>query len=117
MMICEVCGLASHTDQCPTCGASRNDQNESGDNQNSQDNFSKEIEMPFDLEAPTKIISNVPVFGLDSSPDGDEVEDLLENNENLQFSHNIPFGLQDEPNIATEKNLIFGLQDTPDCNE
>ena len=73
--------------------------------------------MPFDLEAPTKIISNVPVFGLDGSPDGDEVEDLLENNENPQFSHNIPFGVHDEPNIVTEKNLIFGLQDTPDFNE
>ena len=73
--------------------------------------------MPFDLEAPTKIISNVPVFGLDSSPDGDEVEDLLENNENPQFSHNIPFGVHDEPNIVIEKNLIFGLQDTPDFNE
>ena len=68
MLICEICGLASHLDSCPTCGVSHNDKLRSGGEDEYIENLSKDVELPFDLQTPSVNVSDVPAFGLDDSP-------------------------------------------------
>tara|TARA_B100000575_G_scaffold70545_1_gene54844 strand:+ start:18534 stop:18893 length:360 start_codon:yes stop_codon:yes gene_type:complete len=117
MDICEVCGLSFRGDICLTCGASEVEEIGSGESTVLEDKFSEEVNLPFDLQSPNGNISNVPVFGLEGSPDLPKIENLRENNEKTPFSDNIPFGIEDQPNQPSRKNLIFGLQETPDFDE
>ena len=117
MLICGICGLASHLDSCPLCGASLKDKLESGEQNDLKDIFSKDVELPFDLQTPSVNISNVPAFGLDDSPMPDKVENVSENDEKSPFLHKIPFGINDEPKQSMRKNIIFGLDESPDLNE
>ena len=86
MLICGICGLASHLDSCPSCGAPLKNKLESGEHNDLKDIFSKDVELPFDLQTPSVNISNVPAFGLDDSPMPDKVENVSENNEKSPFS-------------------------------
>ena len=117
MLICGICGLASHLDSCPTCGVSENNKLESGEDNEYIDNFPKDVELPFDLQVPSVNISDVPVFGLDDSPTLDEVGNLSKNNEKTPFLNKIPFGVNDEPKQSIRKSIIFGLNDSPDFYE
>ena len=117
MLICGICGLASHLDSCPSCGAPLKNKLESGEHNDLKDIFSKDVELPFDLQTPSVNISNVPAFGLDDSPMPDKVENVSENNEKSSFLHKIPFGINDEPKQSMRKNIIFGLDESPDHNE
>ena len=117
MDTCEVCGLSFRGDTCLTCGAPGAEGIESRESTAPEDNFSEEVKLPFNLQSPNGNISNVPVFGLEGSPDLPEIENLQENNEKIQFSNNIPFGMEDQPNQPSRKNLIFGLRETPDFDE
>ena len=103
MLICEICGLASHLDSCPTCGVSQNDKLRSGGDNEYIENLSKDVELPFDLQTPSVNISDVPAFGLDDSPILDEAENFNENDEKTSFFHKIPFGINDEPKQSIRK--------------
>ena len=117
MLVCEICGLASHLDSCPTCGVSQNDKLRSGGEDEYIENLSKDVELPFDLQTPSVNVSDVPAFGLDDSPTLDEAEDFYENDEKTPFLDKIPFGINDEPKQSIRKNIIFGLNESPDFLE
>jgi len=117
MRVCEVCGLATRSGICLTCGTEENEKNISGVTKNPHNQESQKTTLPFDLQESNRRKLETPVFGLEASPEYDQTDKYLENSEKSCLIDNIPFGIEDAPKSPLPGRLIFGLSDTPDSEE
>tara|TARA_Y100000994_G_scaffold211308_1_gene185580 strand:- start:313 stop:666 length:354 start_codon:yes stop_codon:yes gene_type:complete len=117
MRVCEVCGMATRSGICPTCGTEENEKNISGVTKKTYNQESLKTTLPFDLQESNRRKLETPVFGLEASPEYDQTEKNQENSEKSPFIDNIPFGIKDAPKTPISGGLIFGLSDAPDSEE
>ena len=117
MRVCEVCGMATRSGICPTCGTEENEKKISGVTKKTYNQESLKTTLPFDLQESNRRKLETPVFGLEASPEYDQTEKNHENSEKSPFVDNIPFGIEDAPKTHIPGGLIFGLSDTPDSEE
>tara|TARA_X000000950_G_C13773748_1_gene602089 strand:+ start:187 stop:540 length:354 start_codon:yes stop_codon:yes gene_type:complete len=117
MRVCEVCGMATRSGICLTCGTEENEKNISGVTKKTHNQESQKTTLPFDLQESNRRKLETPVFGLEASPEYIQTEKNTENSEKSTFIDNIPFGIDDAPKTTLPGGLIFGLSDTPDSEE
>ena len=117
MRVCDVCGMATSSGICLTCGTEENGKNISGITNNLDNQESQKTTLPFDLQESNRRKLETPVFGLEASPDYHQKEKNVENGEKSGYIDNIPFGIKDAPKAPILGGLIFGLSDTPDSEE
>ena len=117
MRVCKVCGMATSSGICLTCGTEENEENISGVTNTLHDQEPQKTTLPFDLQESNKRKLETLVFGLEASPAYPQKEKKVENGEKSGFLDNIPFGIKDAPLSPLSGGLIFGLSDTPDSEE
>tara|TARA_B100000941_G_scaffold120811_1_gene85036 strand:- start:709 stop:1062 length:354 start_codon:yes stop_codon:yes gene_type:complete len=117
MRVCEVCGMATNSGICLTCGTEENENNISGLTDTPHNQESQKTILPFDLQESSPRKLETPIFGLEASPEYNQKEKKVANGEKSSIFDNIPFGIKDAPKSSLTGGLIFGLSDSPDNEE
>ncbi len=112
-----LCGMTTRSGVCLTCGTEINGKNISGATNKPHSQEKKETTLPFDLQESKRRKLEIPIFGLEASPEYHQTKKNTENSEKSRVIDNIPFGIKDAPKPPLLGGLIFGLSDTPDSEE
>ena len=117
MRVCQVCGMATSSGVCLTCGTEENEKTGVGETKKQPGNEFSKTALPFDLQESKRRRLDAPVFGLEASPEYQKNEKTHGNIEKSSFVNNLPFGFKDSPNPPLSERLIFGLSELPDSEE
>ena len=117
MRVCAVCGMATRSGICLTCGTEEEEKIIAGVTDKQPINEFEKTTLPFDLQESNRRKLKTPVFGLEASPEYQGNKKTPEKIEKSGFTHNLPFGFKDAPDATPSDQLIFGLSDAPGAEE